>query len=227
MNSIGWNNKLRFCYLNDAKYHSNSLKFWCQVRVSPKPCEQMKNFLKSCSREWSTATLNTICIVQEFLARIKCWVEFVILWRTKIFLTWEKLEDYSNLEKRLLLVDSRSNRVSRVESELLQAKQRPFWFNESRRNQQLRRKNRESSVNLLLNGTVQIICWAPWISQVQSTGSRQFFLEHSLGMSNLSWSCARNKSQWTYFIYIRRVARFHIFLRPVTFLSFIWILWLK
>ena len=203
------------------------LKFRCQVHVSPKLCKQMKNFLKSCLREWSTATVNTICIVQEFLARNKRWAEFVILQRTKIFLTWEKLEDYSKLEKRLLLVDSPSNWVSRVESELLQAKQRPFWFDESRRNQQLRRKNRESSVNLLLNGTVQIICWAPWISQVQSTGPLQFFLEHSPGMSNLSWSCARSKSQWTHFIYIRRVARFHIFLRPVTFLSFIWILWLK
>ena len=116
------------------------LKFRCQVHVSPKLCKQMKNFLKSCLREWSTATVNTICIVQEFLARNKHCVEFVILQRTKIFLTWEKLEDYSKLEKRLLLVDSRSNWVSRVESELLQAKQRPFWFDESCRNQQLRRK---------------------------------------------------------------------------------------
>ena len=66
-------------------------------------------------------------------------------------------------------------RVSRVESELLETKQRPFQFDESRRNrespietQQSRiesqflirfsildsREDRESSVNLLLNGTV-------------------------------------------------------------------------
>ena len=76
----------------------------------------------------------------------------------------------------MLLVDSHGSRVSRVaESELLETKQRPFQFDGSCGNeesrietQQLRiksrfstrisilnsRKDRESSVNLLLNGTV-------------------------------------------------------------------------
>ena len=34
---------------------------------------------------------------------------------------WEKLEDYSKCEQRLLLVDSHSNRVSRADSELLES----------------------------------------------------------------------------------------------------------
>ena len=73
------------------------------------------------------------------------------------------------------LVDSHGSRVSRVESELLETKQRPFQFDGSCGNEELRietqqlriesrfstrisilnsRKDRESSVNLLLNGTV-------------------------------------------------------------------------
>ena len=63
-----------------------------------------------------------------------------------------------------------NNQVLRVESELLKTKQRLFRFDESCTNQELRhsnressldsrldldaRKDRESSVNLLLNGTV-------------------------------------------------------------------------
>ena len=83
---------------------------------------------------------------------------------------WEKLEDHSKHEQRLLLVDSHYNQVSRVNSELLESawetKQRLFRFDESRRNWELRLKSwestldshedRESSVNLLLNGTVHV-----------------------------------------------------------------------
>ena len=155
---------------------------WCKM-----PLEKFKGFdakyhpsrVNECKfpeelfpRELSTAT----CIVQEFLARIKRWVEFVISKSTKIFLKWKKLEYYTKLEQRLLLVDSRSSRVSRVETpELLETKQRPFRIDESCRNRESRikmqqsrmeslfltrfsvlysRVDRESSVNLLLNGTV-------------------------------------------------------------------------
>ena len=78
------------------------------------------------------------------------------------------LKTRTKVVTRRFPVDSRGNRVSRVESELLvlKTKQRPFRFNESCRNRESRRKNRgssldsrqdrESSVNLLLNGTVLI-----------------------------------------------------------------------
>ena len=75
----------------------------------------------------------------------------------------------------MLLVDSCNSRVLRVESELLETKQRRFQFDESRRNRESQiekqesriesqflirfsildsREDRELSVNSLLNGTV-------------------------------------------------------------------------
>ena len=70
-----------------------------------------------------------------------------------IFLTREKLEDCQKLELRLL--DSRSNQESTVQSKLhskqkpsiMDYKQRPFQFDESRRNRESRRNNRESSLD--------------------------------------------------------------------------------
>ena len=120
------------------------------------------------------ANVNCYCIiwiVQEFLARIKHWVEFVISQSRKIFLTWEKLRVEDCLKLELRLLDSRRNRVLRVESKLLEAKpfiidykQRPFQFDESCSKWELRietqqsrinfHENRESSVNLLLNSTI-------------------------------------------------------------------------
>ena len=121
--------------------------------------------------ELSTA----ICIVQEFLARIKRWVDFVILLSTKIFLKCEKLEDYSKLEQRLLLVDSHSSQVPRVESELLETKQRLFWFDESRRNRESSlnsHEDQESSVNLLLNGIVARLHSNPWLPLVHTSSQK-------------------------------------------------------
>ena len=55
-------------------------------------------------------------------------------------------------------VDSRSSWVSRVESELLETKQRPFWFDESRRNQESRGNNRESTLDSRLSWGSRIEC---------------------------------------------------------------------
>ena len=97
-----------------------------------------------------------ICIhvVQEFLTRIKRWVEFVIFWTLKkTFLTWERLEDAQNLNKGCGFSQQLSI-ARRIESKLEERELRI-------ETQQLRigsrldsQEDRESSVNFLLNGTV-------------------------------------------------------------------------
>ena len=97
-----------------------------------------------------------ICIhvVQEFLTRIKRWVEFVIFWTLKkTFLTWERLEDAQNLNKGCGFSQQLSI-ARRIESKLEERELRI-------ETQQLRigsrldsQEDRESRVNLLLNGTV-------------------------------------------------------------------------
>ena len=64
-----------------------------------------------------------ICIhvVQEFLTRIKRWVEFVIFWSRKTFLTWERLEDAQNLNNGCGFSQQLSI-ARRIESKLLETK---------------------------------------------------------------------------------------------------------
>ena len=76
------------------------------------------------------------------------------------------------LKAQTKVLDSRNNWVSRVDSKLLETKQRPFQFDDqSRRNWEARieslylilnsSKDRESSVNLFLNDTVQQVYYSP------------------------------------------------------------------
>ena len=57
-----------FCHFNDAKCRWNISSIIRAVRINA-------NFLKSCR----LLLYLEICIVQEFLARIKHWVDFIIL----------------------------------------------------------------------------------------------------------------------------------------------------
>ena len=128
----------------------------------------------------ANANVNCYCIicihvVPEFIARIKRWVEFVIFWSRKIFLTWEKLEDAQNLNKGCRFsqqssIESREQ-ITQNKTLLIDYKQRDRSGSISLAgiaNQESRHKNRESSldsrldsredressVNLLLNGNV-------------------------------------------------------------------------
>ena len=91
---------------------------------------------------------------------------------------WEKLEDTQNLNKGCRF-SQQSSIKSREQNGLKQTltidyKQRPFWFDESRRNRESRLNNWESSlhscedgefsVNLLLNGTVSVMTdYCSWL----------------------------------------------------------------
>ena len=127
-----------------------------------------------------------ICIhvVQEFLARIKHWVEFVIFRSRKTFLTWKELEDVQNLNKgcrfsqqlrienweqitrnknpiinkEAILVDkSRRNRESRIETQQLESSL-DSWFL-TRFSVLDSQEDQELSVNLLLNSTAVDYCY--------------------------------------------------------------------
>ena len=87
-----------FCYFNDAKCCWN-----ISINVSMQSIIRAvwinANFLKSCQ----LLLYLEICIVQEFLARIKRWVDFIILSSRKVSVTWEKLEDYWKISLQVIL----------------------------------------------------------------------------------------------------------------------------
>ena len=97
------------------------LRFW--RRMSPEDCE------RECKCQQCYCI---ICIVQEVHARIKRWVGFVILQSKKIFLTWEKLNKGCRFSE-VSTIESREQ-TTRKKTFIIHYKQRPFRFDESRRN---------------------------------------------------------------------------------------------
>ena len=101
---------------------------YCWQLLPPKWCKMPFEHFKILTQSVTIAVrANTnvncyciICIVQEFLTRIKRWVEFVILKSRETFFDvkgiWRLLKTWTKI------VDSRSNWVSRVESKLLKTK---------------------------------------------------------------------------------------------------------
>ena len=113
-----------------------------------------------------------ICIhvVQEFLTRIKRWVEFVIFWSRKTFFDVEEVRRCSKLEQRLWILAAieycaeNREQITRNKNPFKEA----ILVDKSCGNRESRRNNwesvlnpildsqedRESNVNFLLNGTV-------------------------------------------------------------------------
>ena len=117
--------------------------------------------------ERANANVNCYCILfaqfRNFSQESNTQQSFVILQIGRIFFDVREVEDCSKLEQRLQIlaaIEYRQQRAtySKQKPFIIVCKQRPFRF-ESCRNRESRLNNshedRESSVNLLLNGTVR------------------------------------------------------------------------
>ena len=108
--------------------------------------------------ELSTGTGSWICIVQAFLEGIKRWVKFVNLKSSsKVFsdVTEVRLNITQNLNKGCRLWQQ-----PRVDSELLETKQRPFGFDVSHWNQASRMETQQSRIECQLAfEEYSSVCW--------------------------------------------------------------------
>ena len=112
---------MNFCYLNDAKCCSNTFKVSTQSITQA--VRTNANFLKSCHRE-SARVVNGHCLYSSGISR-----QNQTLSRVFNFIECKDFSDEREVRRllktrtkvvtRRFPVDSRSNRVSRVESELL------------------------------------------------------------------------------------------------------------
>ena len=124
---------MNFCYLNDAKCRSNIFKV--STQSINRAVRTNANFLKSChtesARELSTATGNSAGISRknQMLSRVCYFIEckdFSDVRKVRrLFKTWTKV-----VTSRFT-VDSHSNRISRVESEILKTKN--WWVSQESR----------------------------------------------------------------------------------------------
>ena len=167
----------------------------------------------------ANANVNCYCIicihvVREFLARIKHWVEFVIFWSRKIFLTWEKLEDAQNLNKGCRFsqqssIESREQ-ITRNKTLLIDYKQRDhsgFISLAGIENQESRRNNRESSLDSQLDFRLLILAriknqvstyfWTVLYVSLGWVGGRGFAVTGTLDTVNFRLSLCWLTSTWT------------------------------
>ena len=96
------------CELQLFKWRKMPFQHFFRFRhkVSPKLCERMQISWQAVTKRARESCQLLLFIVKKFLTRINLSSRVFYFIECKDFLTWEKLEDYSKLEQRLLLVDS-------------------------------------------------------------------------------------------------------------------------